>query len=734
MRSYSDWLRSLDEPAVTQLLRLRPDLCLPVPRSIADLAARASTDTSVGRALDGLNAWLRSVCLAAASITDAPEVADVAWLLEADPARVAQAYDALVERGLGWYAELAAPVEPQLQLVRAVRTCLGAFPGGLAPVSTRPLSDDQIDTAWADLGESERELAHRLVWNPTGLVRNADQRGGGDRPTDRLIASGLLRVHGPDRVVLPREVSLSLRRPRRLLAEPMTADPPPVGADSSRPTSLVDRAAVGAAFELTSDIEQLATELSQPTARRLIRDGSLGQRDLSAIARGLGTDTGRAGWLVELAWAAGLVNRSAATVLLPTTGYDRWLNRGTAERWAVLVQGWLRSDRWFADIARVRPLGPEAEWRIGAAARIRSTLAEVLASVEPGSRVDPDLLREAMAWHRPVLRQPISVEDAGAPVRSNGLGLVDELWRELEWLGLVGLGCVTSAGGWSETELTGALGSLFPEPVGEIIIQSDLTAVAAGPLTAQVAAGMRLLADSESRGAAGVFRFSAASLRRAFDAGWQADQVTGWLAEHAPTGVPQPLGYLVADVARQFGSIRVGGAGSYLRTDDEAHAAAVLLHPDASLLGIRRLAPGVLVADADPAEVVALLRSMHLAPAAENAAGQVLTTPASQRAAEPPARPTPVDPAVTAAAVLRAEHQQIGLIRDTETVMQVLETAHRDKVEVTVAFVADDGTPQVRTVVPISLGAGRVRLTDGSVPFTLSLARISSAGWPDLRR
>lgn len=732
MRSYSDWLRSLDEPAVTRLLRLRPDLCLPVPRSIADLASRASTDTSVGRALDSLDAWQRSVCLAAAAAGDSPHAAEAGWLLESDPEPVAQAFDDLVERGLAWYAEAgAAAPERRLLLVRAARTCLGVHPGGLAPPSPRPLTDEQIAAAWDELGDAEHDLAERLVWNPTGSVRNADQRGTGSSPTDRLIATGLLRVHGPDRVVLPREVALRLRRPRRLLADPPGPQPPHVSAEPSRSASLVDRAAVGAAFELTSDVEQLAEELSQPTARRLIRDGSLGQRDLTAIARGLGTDTGRAGWLVELAWAAGLVNRSSATVLLPTLGYDRWLNRPVAERWAALVQGWLRSDRWFADPDRTRTLAPEAEWRVGAAARIRTTLSRVIDSAAPGSRLDPDLLREAMAWHRPALRQPVGGDDPASAVRTTGLGLVDELWREVEWLGLLGLGCVTTAGGrWGEPDLVAALGSLFPVPVGEIIIQSDLTAVAAGPLTAQVAAGMRLLADSESRGAAGVFRFSAASLRRAFDAGWQADQVTRWMDEHAPTGVPQPLQYLVADVARQFGTIRVGAAGAYIRTDDEAHAAAVLLHPDASLLGIRRLGPGVLVAEAEPAEVVALLRSMHLAPAAENAAGHMLTTPASPRAPEPTARPAPADPAVTAAALLRAEQQQVRLVRDTETVLQVLETAHRNQVQVTVAFVADDGTPQVRTVVPISLGAGRVRLTDGSVPFTLSLARISSAGWP----
>ncbi len=48
-----------------------------------------------------------------------------------------------------------------------------------------------------------------------------------------------------------------------------------------------------------------------------------------------------------------------------------------------------------------------------------------------------------------------------------------------------------------------------------LVVQADLTAVAPGPLDHRVAGELRLLADQESRGAGGVYRFSPASLRRA---------------------------------------------------------------------------------------------------------------------------------------------------------------------------------------------------------------------------
>jgi hypothetical protein len=75
---------------------------------------------------------------------------------------------------------------------------------------------------------------------------------------------------------------------------------------------------------------------------------------------------------------------------------------------------------------------------------------------------------------------------------------------------------------------------------------------------------MALLADVESRGGATVYRFSAGSLRRAFDAGWTGAEVHAFLDRHSRTPVPQPLGYLVDDIARRHGHLRIGAAAVYL--------------------------------------------------------------------------------------------------------------------------------------------------------------------------
>ena len=188
------------------------------------------------------------------------------------------------------------------------------------------------------------------------------------------------------------------------------------------------------------------------------------------------------------------------------------------------------------------------------------------------------------------------------------------------------------------------------------MLQADLTAVAPGPVPYRLARELRLLADQESRGGAAVFRFSGPSLRRAFDAGWSAADVHRWLEHHATTAPPQPLAYLIDDIARQHGSIRVGPANAYVRIADPAQVASILTHPDASVLGLRELAPGVLVAAAEPYEVVDFLHRIGHSPAGEDSSGRSVTAPDPLRAPRRAAhRPRPdVQAGEAAAAVLSA--------------------------------------------------------------------------------
>lgn len=727
-RTLPEALRAMDDAQLATLLRLRPDLTYPLPRDLTDLSVRATTATSVGRAVDALDAWVRTVAEALAALPDPSAVGDVAALV-GHPEAVGPAVQELRRRGLAW------GLDTELHLVRAVREAFEPFPGGLASPSPRPLSREQIETALDACDPAARAVLDRLRWSPTGAVRNADRAVSAQTarsPVDQLLARGLLRPLDADTVVLPREVAWLLRG-ERFTREPVAPEPPVVTGPTRTPR-LVDSAAAGAAFGLLHDVE-LAVDTLETVPHRLLRTGGVAARDVTALARRLGTDTAYATFVLECAAAAGLAAPGGNLCLLPTADHDRWVTEDAPTRWQRLSRAWLTAPRWFSASAEpgTHALGPEAD--AASAPTVRRLLVELVVSLPAGTRPDLEQLTAALVWHRPRL--------ARGPVEAGTL--VDWTWHEASWLGLVALDAVsafaptvTAAG-----PLPAELAALFPEPVEQVIVQADLTAVAPGPLVHAVASELRLLAEQESRGGGGVYRFSDASLRRAFDAGWSAVEVHTWLAGHSATPVPQPLTYLVDDVGRRHGTIRVGGAAAYLRTDDDSEAAALLSHPDAGSLGLRPIAPGVLVASVEPAELVAFLHGMGQTPAVEDEGGRTMTPPPGQRAARPrsPDLPATAQPEEVAAALLAAERDHPRQQRrdptvaetttaDTDSTLDRLRWATQDASPVWVGYVTADGTRAERELAPLDLSGGSVRAVDraNAQVVTIPLSRISFVG------
>ncbi|MER7789918.1 helicase C-terminal domain-containing protein [Streptomyces sp. NPDC097640] len=186
------------------------------------------------------------------------------------------------------------------------------------------------------------------------------------------------------------------------------------------------------------------------------------------------------------------------------------------------------------------------------------------------------------------------------------------------------------------------LAPLLPQPLDHVLLQADLTAVAPGPLERPLAAMLGVLADVESKGGATVYRFTPASVRRALDAGRAASDLHAFLAQHSRTPVPQPLAYLIDDVARKHGQLRVGAASAYVRCDDDTLLAEILADRRSAGLRLRRLASTVLAAQAAPDALLEGLRAMGYAPAAESAEGDVLITRAEAHRTPPRSAPAPV--------------------------------------------------------------------------------------------
>ncbi|MDQ1010028.1 hypothetical protein QFZ82_004513 [Streptomyces sp. V4I23] len=308
-----------------------------------------------------------------------------------------------------------------------------------------------------------------------------------------------------------------------------------------------------------------------------------------------------------------------------------------------------------------------------------------MASLPAGTVPDPETLLDRLRWERPLRGERGDSVSGGQTLRAR---MATWTLTEAELLGVTGRGALASharalldlpdpdgagdgtagsdvprprpvayraaADGASDSGASDScaaarraravalLAPLLPEPLDHVLLQADLTAVAPGPLERPLAETLAVLADVESKGGATVYRFTPASVRRALDAGRAAADLHTFLTRHSRTPVPQPLAYLIDDVARRHGHLRVGAASAYVRCDDDALLAEILADKRSQGLRLRRLAPTVLAAQADPAALLDGLRAMGYAPAAESAEGDVVITRAHARRTPPRTAPAPV--------------------------------------------------------------------------------------------
>ncbi|MEE1929629.1 helicase C-terminal domain-containing protein [Streptomyces sp. TRM 70351] len=517
-------------------------------------------------------------------------------------------------------------------------------------------------------------LLDRLVWGPPYGTLGSDASGGASPPVRWLLDRGLLMPAGGRVVVLPREAALHLRggRAHREL-EPRA---PRVEPHRTHPPATVDATAAGQAFAALGTVEELLTawEAAPPP---VLRAGGLGVRELKRTAAALDRTGPQTAFWVELAYTAGLLASDGEPDerYAPTPAADAWRDAPPQERWAALVTAWRAATR-VPGLAGGRDakgralavLGPGLD-RTGAPG-LRRRVLELLAALPPGAVPDEAAVLARLRWERPLR----GTEELRARLCAATLA-------EAELLGLTGRGALAGyarplaaaepdggggaggdgAGGGAEEAAgagragggraaeaaaveaaAGGLAPLLPEPLDHVLLQADLTAVAPGPLRQPLADALAVLADVESKGAATVYRFTPGSVRRALDAGRSAADLHAFLAAHARTPVPQPLTYLIDDVARRHGILRVGGASAYVRCDDDALLAEVMADRRSAPLGLRLLAPTVLAATADPGLLLERLREMGYAPAAESADGDVLITRAAAHRTPPRAAPEPV--------------------------------------------------------------------------------------------
>lgn len=754
-RSLAEDLRRRDDAALAALLRARPDLLSPVPSDVASLAARATTRPSVQRALDLLDRFRLQVLEVLCALPEPADEHVVRRALGLDtsaaatvPAVLADLHEqALVYRdadrrlvvprtvvdAMGQPAGLGPPTEQALlaygpRRIARVATDLGLVPTG-DPVSTaRSVAalfrdDERIAALLETASPAAREALDALAWGPpTGRLDNAGREvdtGTAVTPVEWLLAHGLLVAVDARTVVLPREVGLHLRGGR--VHREVAATVPPHVTTTVDPVQ-VDRTAAGAAGALVRQVEDLL-ELWAVQPPKVLRAGGLGVRDRSRTTTALDVDEETLTVLAEVAHAALLLatgDDGIDDVWLPTPAFDVWQDSPVPERWLALVEAWRDSTRTPGLVGgrdargkSLAPLGPDLERTLAPVVR-RAVLAD-LATVPVGSAATTASLTERLRWRAP----------------RRGGRLQDDLvsWTVRE-AGMLGLATGTAPSGPARRLVGGdregaaeLLGAAVPALLDHVLLQADLTAVAPGPLGADLARRLRLVADVESTGGATVYRFTDTSVRRAFDAGWSADDVIDLLSTHSRTPVPQPLGYLVEDVARRHGRVRVGAAASFVRCDDVATLNELLTDRRSAVLRLRRLAPTVLAAQSTADVVLSRLREMGYAPAAESADGDVVVRrPESRRTTArrpvdrvttmpPDPRPALLDAAVRA---LRAGERAatVTVSRPAADVLAMLTQAAASGEALWIGYVDAEGRGSQRVIEPVAVEGGQVSAYD----------------------
>lgn len=517
--------------------------------------------------------------------------------------------------------------------------------------------------------------------------------------------------------------------PREHSEQPGLAGPPgftPVPLPAERAAHLV----AGTVTSTIGLIIALLDAIDADPPRRL-RSGGMGRRDAQRLAQVLDTDRAELGFAVELAYSAALIGEDEEH-WLPTRRAGQFSALAVPEQWAVLMQSWWTSLRQPAGDDDTALLAPGTE-RAGLPG-LRAEVLRELTDVPEGTVIPRAELAARLRWRRPL----------GFARRESLLpGVIDGVIR----LGLAtrplrgdALGCSPAGRRWSAGERNGAreeMMALLPAHTHEVLLQADLTAIVPGVPDPELREFLASVATPRGRGQGQIFRFTPESVTAGMHRGLTAEAILERLGAWSPTGIPQPLEYLIADAARRFGRIRVGRARGYVRTEEPDELERILAQQPIGL-GLQRIAPTVAVSAVTPVALTQALEEIGVKAVAEQDGVPVVTAEPPPRAPEPSAPAISSGPralpgeAVRAAAerwlAEPAEEAQEGTANAPESLAGRLQDAASAGRAVIVTAADSRGGAHELHIVPLSVHGGRIRArrVADDAEITLVLHRVQA--------
>ena len=517
-----------------------------------------------------------------------------------------------------------------------------------------------------------------------------------------------------------------------------------------------------------------------------LMSGGVGKRDVQRLASALELEYAQTIFVLELCGALNLVGVGSSSidpVWLPTSEYDLLKRTDRGNLHAALVRAWLHMGEDITHIAtghtprgdRVHPLGsvvkpttanpygghPSALPPVRSARfrLLRTLLSPEVPLPQPSSGTTTDTstdrgtaetpsirltdLTAVLQWRYPLA--PAFNRETLAQMLSEAefLGLVATPLTAPDSYGLTPLGrelaehlsaslpaaaqpldyagsAATVPADFAET-----ISELLPDYAESVVIQSDLTAVATGPVHPDLAQRLDSLADIETRGQGTVYRFTEKSIERALHTGLSRTDIVDTLRECSSTGVPQPLEFLIDGVASRLNRVQVASARGAVIVDDPDELDALLADPLLIPAQLTRVAPTVALAGISSDRLRVLL---------EGAGTSTLTeAPTTQ----PQRAPKQTAPAVTrrTARIADADLDRYitGVRSSTETAdgdpastSGILRSAIDRAQSVNVTLARADGSSTTITLTPTAITGGRVRGIRNGSEIAASLSRIIS--------
>ena len=692
-QSFADELRARSDESLEALFSARTDLINPVPSDITALAARANSVPSVLRARDALTRFEYDV-LSAAALCDEPF--SESEVISLTSKKAGSVFVDLIEKALIYKDG------KKYRLPSSVRAVIGEFPAGLGPKAKQPIKLDLLKKAPA----ASLEMLKKMMFTPKGQVADTKKP---NAALKWLLENDFLVAIDSTHVILPREVGLYLRGGS---AFPELSEVAPLITGEKRFAKNVELAAIANVSTLLRWAEELAHNWSDepPVA---LKSGGLGVRDLKQTAEHLGVDEQCAAFVCEILFLAGLIVVDGDDRILPTTTFDAWLIQTAEDRWFTLASVWKETSRVSglvgkSDAKNIAALGPELDR--STYAPLKKLILQVLCK-SPELDPDAESLRNHINWL--------------APGRANS-EYISYIRREAEWFGITGQGAISSFGKAFIEERELGITAALPKPVDHIMIQSDNSAIAPGPLEIEIANELGTLADIESRGGATVYRFSEGSIRRGLDHGKTGDQIRDFLKRISKTPIPQPLDYLIADVSKRHGRLRVGVSSTYIRCEDEGIVQQILHDKKLEDIHLRKLAPQVLISDNDLHDLTNALRDAGYLPALENDEGILIAAPTVARAKSRPRPPrvivelTRPEPKLITAAVraLRAgEKASVNKPKDiprttANETLELLNQYIEEQASLAIGYADTNGGVSQKLIDPISISLGTLVARD----------------------